>query len=209
MSQPVKLSDALVLDARLAGEAQQRSIAGQVEFWARLGRSLDELLEGRAKGALKESVERRSLSKLVSSVGTTEGKARLKVYLDSRPFPHFEPHPARKGFLVRIEQDGTRSVGRFVNRQFVKVREGEASRTHSVRDIVDQSGKESEALTKLRANLREENDSDVKVGDRVLFGKYSGTEVKIDGEESVGVRQRSRTAMSRTKNTAPRSRAKR
>ena len=24
---------------------------------------------------------------------------------------------------------------------------------------------------------------DVKVGDRILFGKYSGTEVKIDGEE--------------------------
>src|ERR1700684_1953101 len=26
---------------------------------------------------------------------------------------------------------------------------------------------------------------DVKVGDRVLFGKWSGTEVKIDGEEVV------------------------
>ena len=26
---------------------------------------------------------------------------------------------------------------------------------------------------------------DVKKGDRVLFGKYSGTEVKIDGEEHV------------------------
>ena len=38
MSQPVKLSDSLVLDARLAGEAVERSIAGQVEFWARLGR---------------------------------------------------------------------------------------------------------------------------------------------------------------------------
>jgi chaperonin GroES len=24
---------------------------------------------------------------------------------------------------------------------------------------------------------------DVKVGDRILFGKWSGTEVKIDGEE--------------------------
>ncbi|MFY8098460.1 MAG: co-chaperone GroES, partial [Allorhizobium sp.] len=24
---------------------------------------------------------------------------------------------------------------------------------------------------------------DVKVGDRVLFGKWSGTEIKIDGEE--------------------------
>jgi chaperonin GroES len=30
---------------------------------------------------------------------------------------------------------------------------------------------------------------DVKVGDRVLFGKYSGTEVKIDGEEHVLLRE--------------------
>ena len=30
---------------------------------------------------------------------------------------------------------------------------------------------------------------DVKVGDRVLFGKYSGTEVKIDGEERLIVRE--------------------
>jgi chaperonin GroES len=30
---------------------------------------------------------------------------------------------------------------------------------------------------------------DVKVGDRVLFGKYNGTEVKIDGEERLIVRE--------------------
>ncbi|WP_394825122.1 co-chaperone GroES [Pendulispora albinea] len=30
---------------------------------------------------------------------------------------------------------------------------------------------------------------DVKVGDIVLFGKYSGTEVKIDGEERVIIRE--------------------
>jgi chaperonin GroES len=30
---------------------------------------------------------------------------------------------------------------------------------------------------------------DVKVGDRVLFGKYSGTEVKVDGEEVLIVRE--------------------
>ena len=30
---------------------------------------------------------------------------------------------------------------------------------------------------------------DVKVGDRILFGKYSGTEIKIDGEEVVIVRE--------------------
>ena len=30
---------------------------------------------------------------------------------------------------------------------------------------------------------------DVKVGDKVLFGKYSGTEVKFDGEELVVMRE--------------------
>ena len=30
---------------------------------------------------------------------------------------------------------------------------------------------------------------DVKVGDRVLFGKYSGTEVKIDGQEYLIVKE--------------------
>ena len=31
--------------------------------------------------------------------------------------------------------------------------------------------------------------SDVKVGDKILFGKYSGTEVKVDGEELVVMRE--------------------
>ena len=30
---------------------------------------------------------------------------------------------------------------------------------------------------------------DVKVGDRVLFGKYSGTEVKLDGQEFLVMRE--------------------
>jgi chaperonin GroES len=30
---------------------------------------------------------------------------------------------------------------------------------------------------------------DVKVGDRILFGKYSGTEIKLDGEEYLIIRE--------------------
>jgi chaperonin GroES len=30
---------------------------------------------------------------------------------------------------------------------------------------------------------------DVKVGDKVLFGKYSGTEVKVDGQELLVMRE--------------------
>jgi chaperonin GroES len=35
----------------------------------------------------------------------------------------------------------------------------------------------------------EQRPLDVKVGDRVLFGKYSGTEVKLDGKEFLVMRE--------------------
>ena len=51
MSQPVKLSDALVLEARMEADAQERSIAGQVEYWAKLGLSITACLRaGRSEG---------------------------------------------------------------------------------------------------------------------------------------------------------------
>jgi len=36
---------------------------------------------------------------------------------------------------------------------------------------------------------RHPTDVDVKKGDRVLFGKYSGSEIKIDGEEFLIMRE--------------------
>ena len=36
---------------------------------------------------------------------------------------------------------------------------------------------------------------DVKVGDKVLFGKYSGTEVKVDGQELLVMREDDITAV--------------
>ena len=117
MSQPVKLSDSLVLDARLAGEVVERSIAGQVEFWARLGRSVDLLLEGHQVLALCGNAV--PLSELLTSVDAPEGRQRVADYLETQPYPHFRPHPERAGFLERIEEDGTRTVGRFVQRRWV------------------------------------------------------------------------------------------
>jgi hypothetical protein len=121
MSQPVKLSDALVLDARIAGEAQERSIAGQVEFWAKLGRSVELMLDGQRILTLCRTVGVTPLSELLDQVETEVGRERLKAYLDSEPYPHFEAHPSQAGLLVRIEENGVRTVGRFVSRTFIPV----------------------------------------------------------------------------------------
>jgi hypothetical protein len=56
---------------------------------------------------------------LVDLVDTAEGRQIFKTYLEGEPFPHFEAHPSREGFLVRTEENGERTVGRFVNRIFV------------------------------------------------------------------------------------------
>jgi hypothetical protein len=121
MSQPVKLSDALVLDARIAGGAQERSIAGQVEFWAKLGRSMDLLLDGRQVLALRRSAGARPLSEALASVDTPAGRKRVADVLASQPYPHYKQYSGQPGLLVRIDEDGTQTVGRFVNRVFTAV----------------------------------------------------------------------------------------
>ena len=118
MGQPVKIADGLVLDARLAGEVEQRSITGQIEFWAHLGEALEPLLQGIQVMALMRSKSAKSLAAILESVDSWEGRRRVADHLKSLPFPHYKPAPGRAGFLVRTEADGARTVGRFVNRQF-------------------------------------------------------------------------------------------
>ena len=98
MSQPVKVSDTLVLDARLMGEVAERSIAGQIEFWARLGRAIEPLLRGDKALALRRA-----------------------EHLKTRPYPHYEPADS-PGLLVKIESSGKRTIGRFINREFQAVK---------------------------------------------------------------------------------------
>jgi len=122
MSQPVKLSDALVLDARLAGETVERSIAGQVEFWAKIGKAIEPLLQGTQVLALCRNAATRPLSDCLKSVDSPAGRHRAAKFLQEQPWPHYEPHPHQAGVLVRIEADGKRTVGRFINRQFQPVK---------------------------------------------------------------------------------------
>jgi hypothetical protein len=122
MSQPVKVSDALLLDARIAGEAVERSIAGQIEFWAKIGRALEPLLRGDHVLALCRSGNVKPLSACLGSVDSPSGRRRVFEHLKTKPYPHYEAAAESPGLLVRTEADGRRTVGRFVNRQFQSVK---------------------------------------------------------------------------------------
>jgi hypothetical protein len=118
VSQPVKISDELILDARLTAEIAERSIAGQIEFWAQLGRAIEPLLEGSRALALRRAGAAIPLSERLASIDSAVGRRRVVEYLESRPFPHYQPIPDSPGLLVRVDRDGTRTAGRFVGREF-------------------------------------------------------------------------------------------
>jgi hypothetical protein len=68
------------------------------------------------------------LSELLSTVDSPAGRKRLADYLARQPFPHYEAVPGRRDLLLRIEADGTRTVGRFVDREFCPVADVEIDR---------------------------------------------------------------------------------
>lgn len=122
MGQPVKIADDLMLDARLVAKIGSRSIAGQIEYWAHLGEALEPLLQGVQVLALLKAGAAKPLSTCLESVDTDKGRRRVIDHLKSLPFPHYEAAPKRPGMLIRIEENGTRTVGRFVNRHFTPVK---------------------------------------------------------------------------------------
>jgi chaperonin GroES len=78
----------------------------------------------------------------------------------------------------------------------VVVRRLEEERTSAGGIVIPDSATEKpiqgEVLAVGRGKILDNGDVrslDVKVGDRVLFGKYSGTEVKVSGEEVVVMRE--------------------
>jgi ParD-like antitoxin of type II bacterial toxin-antitoxin system len=121
LGQPVKLSDELVNDARVVVPFSQRSIAGQIEFWAGLGKSIEPLLRGDQALSLQMTGGARPLAQLLSEIETAKGRKRLKAVLSNRPYPHYRPVPGHPHLVCRIEEDGRETVGRFIGREFKAV----------------------------------------------------------------------------------------
>jgi len=62
------------------------------------------------------------LSACLDSVDSPAGRRRVAQCLQTQPYPHYEPAPGAPGLLVRLEANGQRTVGRFVNRKFKAVK---------------------------------------------------------------------------------------
>ena len=98
-----------------------RSIASQIEFWASLGMIMERVLTGSQQVNVIHKFSHEELLERLESVDKPEGRARLQVYLKTRPFPRFWAHPTEARVFIREDADGTETVGRFQGRDFVIV----------------------------------------------------------------------------------------
>lgn len=114
MSQSLPIPDDLISSAQQIAARTDRTLASQIEHLLRLGMSIDELLH-------QPSFNSDFVSTAISTVTTPAGQQRLLDYLDTQPYPHFEPSPDDPTLIIKIEQDGTRTTGRFVDRRFVPI----------------------------------------------------------------------------------------
>jgi hypothetical protein len=127
---PVKLSDDLVQLARAEAEAAHRSIASQVEHWARLGRAVETVLlhedalavkqsGGNIRNAFEGAQKRESVLALLDAIasGSERGGVTERIGIGSRSV--YGTDPRFPGMVVRVNPDGTRTPGRFESRRFV------------------------------------------------------------------------------------------
>ncbi|MBP9223939.1 MAG: hypothetical protein KBF76_08725 [Verrucomicrobiales bacterium] len=124
----IKIGSELVENAREAAETSDRSLTGQVEHWAKLGRSVERFLSTPMISALKKSggdpdkitneAERDELLRAISALRETPPFAETRSYLRSLNTPLYEADPENAGRLFRVEPDGTRTRGQLVGRVF-------------------------------------------------------------------------------------------
>lgn len=73
--------------------------------------------------ALCKAGKAKPLSACLKSIDSRAGRKRLAEHLRSLPYPHYEAAPGAAGLLVRIDANGKRTAGRFVNRRFQAARQ--------------------------------------------------------------------------------------
>lgn len=143
MSQPVKLSDSLIDAARAVAVDADRSLAGQIEHWASIGRAIERTLTSTDVHALKRSntaihqetqdlEPRHAVVRALAESLQPTASAAIAARIATLSSVRYGADPVYPGFLVRVEADGTKTPGRFVGRTFLTVAElAQSGRTSS------------------------------------------------------------------------------
>jgi len=133
MGTPLKVSDSLFAVAKEEAQATQRSITGQVEHWARLGRAVEAVLAHQELLTLKQAGEllaplypsaarRREVHELLTEIASSTDREVTKAALRDAGKALYATDPEHPGLIIQVLPDGTRIPGHIENRRFVPMK---------------------------------------------------------------------------------------
>jgi len=140
MGTPLKVSDSLFAAAKQEAQATERSITGQIEHWARIGRAIEAILAhqelltlkrvGEILAPLYPSTERRrEVHDLLTRIAMSPDRETTTAALRATGKPVYATDPAHPGLVIQVLPDGTRTPGRVEGRRFVPVQDGPSAST--------------------------------------------------------------------------------
>lgn len=135
-SSPVRFQKELMESAAISGQVHHRSAVGQIEYWATIGRMLDDILEPETLLAVTSGFKRLTVEntdsnridpdELFSQIEARRNQGELTHVIpeDSVAYQASIDHP---GLLERLQPNGEISVGQFENGRFVPLEQLKAS----------------------------------------------------------------------------------
>ena len=64
---------------------------------------------------------KQSLGYILTHIDSEESRRGFQEYLKTLPYPHYEGFPGYEAVLIKTEADGSREVGKFVDRNWISV----------------------------------------------------------------------------------------
>ena len=121
---PIKLSGELVEEARSSSKLFNRSMTGQIEHWAAIGRAIESQLTGdalvslleRMGGTMKigrvvEAGQRQEIAAVLTEfLGQTGDEGAWLRKISARGVPLYGSEPGQAGTITRLNPDGSREA---------------------------------------------------------------------------------------------------
>jgi len=130
MASPQRLDDKLVNDAAIEAQTQKRSTPKQIEYWADIGRSLENVLSSTDITALKQGLVKLEIKpvslsaiepeEILSQIEQEHKRGEMLEVISKATFRYIAD-PKHSGLLVRIDRNGKRITGEFKNGVFCPI----------------------------------------------------------------------------------------
>ena len=116
---PLRIDTDLVNVARESAAVMDRTPTAQIEFWAKLGRVMEQVLTHDALVTVKEASRVKRLDELLAMVATPKGKQRALALIRRHKGPTYSADPTKPGVIIETRPDGSKRRGKFSNRHFM------------------------------------------------------------------------------------------